>query len=1398
MTTIKRFSTLYSRTILGAALAIALAATFVSLGATSAPVAEAIAPTADASAVPVVELGTALTPVSQIRFVVNETNCDDGWGSTSTYSFYVGGQLVGSAGSANPGCVNNSNNLVFTVDDTNDPTHAIRDLAEDPACVTYRIDTVGTAYVAFERVEIVHDDATVDSVCVFDSVPAGWSGWGYPQNCADRNVWDYNYQYGTQSHSSGSDLDNDGTTDACDTDLDGDGVANGSDNCPYVSNAGQENVGPGSGAGTPGDACRDTDADGVLDVGDNCLTDYNPTQQNIDADAEGDACDADDDGDSVADASDNCPTVPNVDQADLDLDAVGDLCDDDIDGDGYANWQDNCSTVPNPNQKNTDGDGLGDVCDPDDDNDGILDGADNCPTMANADQADTDANGVGNTCETRVITVPWLGNEAQPHQVYSGGSVTLQGVAVTSSYEAGIVTAATWDPGDGSGPVAINIDNPLILELQHTYAGFDGQPFTATLSAVTNSGATVTDTFKVVVVAKTLDVEANMAIDKGLWYLHKQMSAFNGSSYPYRYRDGDGNPIGYQVDQSGPASTASMIQAMEINNHRETGNKNADPYVDDVERGINYITAHLFAQSIGLQEAGDPDTNANGIGLWADGGSQIYVTGQLADALVASGTPDAMARTGDPTWVKGRTYKNLVQDMMDMYWWAQADPLGDPPGNVKRGGWRYSMNDQDSDSSTAQWAAIAGLAGRDVWGIPVPAFVYDQNLNGWLHWDQIYDGTGVGADGRFGYADAGWVFSNGMADTPSGLVQMIFDGVDANTSPTSDDETRFQTALHYLARTWAQTNTLHNEMNIYGMFAVAKVMRLAEPNQIQFIGDSANGIADFDWYRNDPGQNCVPDGWGGTVCTPAGPIGLARDLINNQTSDGAFHSGQWVGTTLGTDYAIIILSPTIFELGPSAVCEVNPSVVAIGHDVNFDGSGSFHNNTDGSHSVVGWSWNFTDGSNSSGVEVTHQFSALGTYNVELTVTDNNGLTAQTTCAVQVIDGNLPPTVDINGPYTFCPTAPKTLTATASDPEGGPLTYAWDTTEPINFSPADATTASTTFTGGTGSYNIGLQVTDDHGHTTTKFTTVTVLDASNDKCSANTPPAVTAPADITVEATSPAGAAVSFTATGSDTEDGALTPDCMTSSGSTFPLGSTTVTCSVTDSSGLSASDAFTITVVDTTPPEFTVSDMTVHATSSTGANATFSPTATDIADADVPVVCNPPSGSFFAMGPTTVTCTATDDSGNSTTHTFVVTVTNSAPSCSAATLTRTSLWPPNHQWVPISLVGATDADGDALTITVNSISQDEPINGLGDGDTSPDGDGIGTSTAMVRAERQGTPRAPGNGRVYHISFTVSDGLGGTCTVPDATVGVPHDQSPQRGTAIDGGKLFDSVTGAKLP
>lgn len=134
---------------------------------------------------------------------------------------------------------------------------------------------------------------------------------------------------------------------------------------------------------------------------------------------------------------------------------------------------------------------------------------------------------------------------------------------------------------------------------------------------------------------------------------------------------------------------------------------------------------------------------------------------------------------------------------------------------------------------------------------------------------------------------------------------------------------------------------------------------------------------------------------------------------------------------------------------------------------------------------------------------------------------------------------------------------------------------------------------------------------------------------------------------------------------------------------------------------------------------------------------------------------------------------------------------NQCPDCDEAAATAATLWPPNHKLVEVGVEGVTDPQGQPVTIVIDGIAQDEPTNTVGDGNTCPDADGVGTSTARVRAERTGTPHVPGDGRVYHLDFTATDPDGYSCT-GHVTSCVPHDQG-QGQACVDQGPLYDSLT-----
>ena len=125
---------------------------------------------------------------------------------------------------------------------------------------------------------------------------------------------------------------------------------------------------------------------------------------------------------------------------------------------------------------------------------------------------------------------------------------------------------------------------------------------------------------------------------------------------------------------------------------------------------------------------------------------------------------------------------------------------------------------------------------------------------------------------------------------------------------------------------------------------------------------------------------------------------------------------------------------------------------------------------------------------------------------------------------------------------------------------------------------------------------------------------------------------------------------------------------------------------------------------------------------------------------------------------------------------------NDPPVCSLAQASPNLLWPPNHTMTQVSIVGLTDPQNQTLTITYPNVTQDEPIKGLGDGDTSPDA-AVSGNDILLRAERSGN----GNGRVYVVQFTATNADGAQCS-GTVKVTVPHSK---KDPAVEGPQLYNS-------
>lgn len=165
---------------------------------------------------------------------------------------------------------------------------------------------------------------------------------------------------------------------------------------------------------------------------------------------------------------------------------------------------------------------------------------------------------------------------------------------------------------------------------------------------------------------------------------------------------------------------------------------------------------------------------------------------------------------------------------------------------------------------------------------------------------------------------------------------------------------------------------------------------------------------------------------------------------------------------------------------------------------------------------------------------------------------------------------------------------------------------------------------------------------------------------------------------------------------------------------------------------------------------------------------------TDVCDASPDLTNNAPQ--LFPLGTTTVTYSARDDSGNTSSATQKVLVVDKTPPVITVALSPAVLWPPNHKLVPITAtITVQDVCDPNPTVKLVSIKSSEPDNGLGDGDTTGDIQGAVFDTDdrafLLRSERSG----PGGGRMYTVTYKASDASGNT-TTQQATVTVPKNQS----------------------
>src|SRR5207244_2422260 len=268
--------------------------------------------------------------------------------------------------------------------------------------------------------------------------------------------------------------------------------------------------------------------------------------------------------------------------------------------------------------------------------------------------------------------------------------------------------------------------------------------------------------------------------------------------------------------------------------------------------------------------------------------------------------------------------------------------------------------------------------------------------------------------------------------------------------------------------------------------------------------------------------------------------------------------------------------------------------------------------------------------------------------------------------------------------------------------------------------------------GLGPHTVTLTATDNHGASSSSTAIVKVVD--------QTPPTITAPPAVTI-ATGPG--ATSCGAFISDAILGAATANdncsvTTTRSGAPadnfFPIGTTIITYTATDAGGNTAFGKQSVTVIDDTPPKITAPPAVTIATGpdATSCGAFISDAVLGIAAASdncsvTTARSGVPAGNFFPVGTTTVTYTATDGAGNATSaQQTVIVIDDTPPVISGASADKPALWPPDHQLVDVTVSYAV-TDNCCEVDSALSVSSNESVNDVGDGNTATDWEIVDTN-----------------------------------------------------------------------
>jgi hypothetical protein len=365
---------------------------------------------------------------------------------------------------------------------------------------------------------------------------------------------------------------------------------------------------------------------------------------------------------------------------------------------------------------------------------------------------------------------------------------------------------------------------------------------------------------KVKFIEDNIENQVMLSEEDALWFLHSTQKRYSFGDEEYGFWMND------YLRRWSVAYTAMTIVAFQSAGYYQYSDH---PYADNIKRGFNHILSYCNYELIGQQYKGNPDLNGNLIGLKCSNYRQ-HTNYEVSVSLLAfamSDSFDVVSKVGGP-FVRGRTYGNITQDLIEWLLWAQNDNIAAKGG---QGAWYYTENNPQGDMSVTQYPALAITLVSHFLDIEIPKWTHEEILF-WV--DKVQT-----EEGGFAYT----------ATNPTGTIAMTASGLIASAyGNLSQTDYRVEKGIDYLAKRW-YTNISEDRQDHFGSF---------------YSMYGVNNVCNI-FDMTEEGINCTQD--------------YQQFLLSKQNPKGYWQDASYlkihVDPILATAWGVMILTePTVFSV----------------------------------------------------------------------------------------------------------------------------------------------------------------------------------------------------------------------------------------------------------------------------------------------------------------------------------------------------------------------------------------------------------------------------------------------------------------------------------------------------